>query len=64
MQPNIPFAKIEVVPAAPQQQPILANLFELYAHDFSEFHDVELGEEGRFGYRDPPLYLREPDRKR
>ncbi len=54
--------QIEVVPAAPEQQPILANLLELYAHDFSEFHGIELAEDGRFGYKSLPLYWSEPDR--
>ncbi|HTA87402.1 MAG TPA: GNAT family N-acetyltransferase [Silvibacterium sp.] len=40
----------------------MANLLELYAHDFSEFHDLELGPDGRFGYRDLLLYWLEPDR--
>ncbi len=42
--------------------PIVANLFELYAHDFSEFHSVEPGPDGRFGYPDLPLYWSEPGR--
>jgi predicted acetyltransferase len=57
-----PSAHIEVLPAAPEQAPILANLLELYAHDFSEFHDIDLGADGRFGYRCLPLYWSEPDR--
>jgi predicted acetyltransferase len=57
-----PSAHIEVVPARPEQEPILANLLELYAHDFSEFHDLELEADGRFGYRCLPLYWSEPGR--
>jgi hypothetical protein len=34
-----PFAQIELVPAERNHEPILANLLELYIHDFSEFHD-------------------------
>ncbi len=40
---------IQVIPATADQAPILANLLELYAHDFSEFHDLDIGEDGRFG---------------
>ena len=58
---NSPSTKIEVIPAAPDQEPILANLLELYVHDFSEFLDIELGEDGRFGYADLPRYWREID---
>jgi len=60
--PERPLTHIELVPAAPDQEPILANLLELYAHDFSEFHEVELGADGRFGYKSLPLYWREPNR--
>ena len=55
-------AHIEVIPARQEQEPILANLLELYAYDFSEFHDLELGSDGRFGYGDLPLYWSEPGR--
>lgn len=41
-----PAAHIELIFATPEQQPILANLLELYIHDFSEFHDVELEPDG------------------
>ena len=57
-----PASRIEVIPAAPEQQTVLANLLELYAHDFSEFHDIELGTNGRFGYARLPLYWSEPGR--
>jgi predicted acetyltransferase len=64
MNPHVETAlpHIEVIRAAPDQAPILANLLELYAHDFSEFHDIDLGEDGRFGYGPLPLYWSEPDR--
>lgn len=52
----------ELVPATPEQEPVLANLLELYIHDFSEFHEVELGPDGRFGYPNLALYWREPGR--
>lgn len=53
---------MEIVPATPEQAIIMANLLELYAHDFSEFHPIDLGENGRYGYHDLPLYWSEPDR--
>ena len=53
---------IEVIPATAEQEPLLANLLELYAHDFSEFYDVEIGADGRFGYKHLPLYWSEPGR--
>jgi predicted acetyltransferase len=56
------FAHIEVIPAELDQEPILANLLELYGHDFSEFHDLEIGADGKFGYSHLPRYWIEPDR--
>ena len=56
------FPHLEVIPALPEHAPVLANLLELYAHDFSEFHNFEIGEDGRFGYASLPLYWSEPDR--
>jgi predicted acetyltransferase len=55
-------AHIKLVLASPDQQPIIANLLELYAHDFSEFHPLELGADGRFGYPNLPLYWSKPGR--
>jgi predicted acetyltransferase len=57
-----PSLKVELVPARGEQAPILANLIELYAYDFSEFMDIKLGADGRFGYKALPLYWQEPTR--
>lgn len=57
-----PLVHTEVLPASANHEPIFANLLELYAHDFSEFHEIELGADGRFGYNDLPLYWRDPNR--
>jgi len=59
---KMPSVHIEVVAATPEQEPILANLLELYAHDFSEFRDFDLGTDGRFGYGRLSLYWSDPDR--
>ena len=55
-------ASVEVIAASPAQAPILANLLELYIYDFSEFIDITLGDDGRFGYPQLPLYWQEPQR--
>ena len=47
--------ELEVISATAEQQTTLANLLELYAHDFSEFHHLEIGASGRFGY--PSLHF-------
>src|SRR5271170_3808578 len=53
---------LQIIPATADQAPVLANLLELYAHDFSEFRELQIGEDGRFGYPFLPLYWSEPDR--
>ena len=58
----MPSAHIEIIPAAREQESIVANLLELYAHDFSEFHHIELGADRRFGYRQLALYWSDPHR--
>jgi hypothetical protein len=57
-----PSARIELDPALREHAPILANLLELYAHDFSEFHTLAIGADGKFGYKYLPLYWSEPSR--
>lgn len=61
MEEKLPM-QLEIIPAPAELKPVLANLVELYAHDFSEFYAIELGEDGRFGYESLPLYWEEPDR--
>jgi len=53
---------LEVIPASLEQQPVIENLLQLYAHDFSEFQTLDLGPDGRFEYRDLPLYWSDPHR--
>lgn len=53
---------VEVVHATPEQEPIVANLLELYAYDFSEFHPMLPGPDGRFGYKGLSRYWSETDR--
>lgn len=54
--------EVEVIAAPPEQEPVLANLFELYSHDFSEFVELRLGDDGRFGYERLHSYWEEPGR--
>jgi predicted acetyltransferase len=56
------YPQIELLPAAREQESVLANLPELYAHDFSELRRLNPGEDGRFGYEALPLYWTEPGR--
>ena len=57
-----PDARLEIIPATLEQAPILKNLLELYSHDFSEFQELSLGADGRFGYKSLALYWSEPGR--
>ena len=61
---NSPIAKLEVelLHATPEQFETVANLFQLYAYDFSNFHDVVIGEDGRFAAEKLPLFWSEPNR--
>ncbi len=49
--------------AAREDAPLLANLLELYAHDLSGTFGLDIGADGRFGYKTLPLYWSEPERK-
>jgi len=53
---------IEIVPASREQEPVLANLLELYIHDFTDFLHRDIGADGRFDYDHLPLYWSDPDR--
>ena len=59
--PEATAKSIRVIPASREQEPNLANLLELYIHDFSEFHPAELKQNGRFGYKSLPDYWTKPD---
>lgn len=54
--------KVELIAATADQEPILANLLELYCHDFSEIINLNLNSSGRFGYPPLPLYWQENGR--
>jgi len=55
-------AQIEIITATIEQESVLANLLELYAYDFSEFSEIRIKADGRFGYPLLPLYWQEPNR--
>jgi predicted acetyltransferase len=53
---------IQIRPASVAEKAVLENLLELYMYDFSEFVDLEIGPDGRFGYGDLDIYWTEPER--
>jgi predicted acetyltransferase len=54
--------ELEIVPAAREEEPVLARLLELYAHDLSDVAGLTIGADGRCGYGPLPLYWTEPGR--
>jgi predicted acetyltransferase len=61
-KPETSLMQIEVLAATTEQEPVLANLLELYAYDFSEFFDLKIGADGRFGYEPLPFCWTESNR--
>jgi predicted acetyltransferase len=55
--------RLQLIVAGPEHQPVLANLLELYTHDFSEFVEIDVGEDGRFGWSQLALYWSDLDRR-
>ena len=53
---------VEIVVASREQKPIVANLLQLYVHDFSEFVECAIGQDGRFGYKNLDCYWTDPRR--
>jgi predicted acetyltransferase len=53
---------VEVVPANPDDQPLLAGLLNSYAREFSRFHHVEFEADGSFVYHPLAAYWQEPGR--
>lgn len=53
---------MEIIQARAEHQPIVANLLELYSHDFSEFVDLKLDADGRFGYKHLSSYWTDANR--
>lgn len=53
---------VDVRPASSAEQGILDNLFQLYAHDMSEFLEIELDDEGKFHYPPLPEYWTDAER--
>jgi predicted acetyltransferase len=47
---------VELIRAGIEHQSALGNLLELYAHDFSELVEIDVGDNGRYGYESLPLY--------
>jgi predicted acetyltransferase len=53
---------VELIHAGREHQSVLENLLELYIHDFSELIRMDVGDDGRFGYKNLPLYWSDDSR--
>ena len=54
--------KIHINPTRAGEEPIIANLMQMYLHDLSAYELEDVGRDGRFGYEFLPLYWIEPER--
>ncbi len=53
---------INIIKAAIDQKPILANLLELYAYDFTDYVKFDIGDDGFYGYEELPSFWTDPNR--
>ncbi|KAA6460216.1 GNAT family N-acetyltransferase [Acidobacteria bacterium AB60] len=60
--PRSHLAQVDLVPATSADEPIVANLLQLYIYDFSEIIALEVGADGRFAYPQLPRYWSESSR--
>jgi predicted acetyltransferase/ADP-ribose pyrophosphatase YjhB (NUDIX family) len=56
------FPAVEVVEATIDDKPVVSRLFQLYQHDFSEFVDDDVHDDGLYRYRWLDNYWTEPER--
>ena len=54
--------QVEIVKATIEQKPVLANLLELQAYDFTEFYSFDIGDDRFYVYERLPLYWTEVTR--
>ena len=53
---------VAVGAASIDDKPVVQQLLELYAHDFSAFNGADVDDHGRYGYRYLDAYWTEPGR--
>ncbi len=55
-------SEVDLIQADAQQQSVMENLLQLYIHDFSELAPCDIGNEGRYSYKDLPFYWSDASR--
>lgn len=53
---------VELIQAGAQQQSVLENLLQLYIYDFSELIPMDIGDDGRYSYKNLTLYWSDASR--
>jgi predicted acetyltransferase len=53
---------VELIEAGAQHQSVLENLLQLYIHDFSELIPLDIGDDGRYSYKNLDLYWSDSSR--
>ena len=53
--------KVDLVTASSADEPVLANLLQLYVHDFCDLVSIEIGDDGRFAYPSLSSYWTNPE---
>ncbi len=51
---------VDLTPARPEDEPVLARLFQLYCYDFSEILGFDVGDDGLFDTHHPERYWSAP----
>ena len=46
---------LTLIRAGAKHKSALGNLLELYIHDFTELIAIDIGDDGRYGYKSLPL---------
>ena len=55
-------SNIQIIPASIEQQPVIAQLYELYTYEMTDLTDFDINDNGYYGYQDLPLFWNTPNR--
>lgn len=53
---------VELIQAGVEYQSVFENLLQLYVHDFCDLVPRDIGDDGRYSYKNLPLYWSDPSR--
>lgn len=55
-------SNIQIIPASIEQQPVVAQLYELYTYEMTDLADFDINDNGYYEYQDLPLFWNTPNR--